>query len=1192
MKLITTVFVSLLFVSFTLKGQVKNSHYFRMPANINAAEYAADVVLVKVKSQHRGIFTKSQSGSKAAADGAKLVSPLFPSQLVNNARARTAPRKPVSGIDLTDYYQIQVDPAEGIEKVINRLYATGYFEVVEPSYRYYQSYTPNDPLAVSQYYLDKIKAREAWDISKSDESVVIAIIDSGVDMDHLDLSPKLFINENEVPNNGIDDDNNGFVDDVHGWDFSGAEEALIGTVGFNGDNNPAVTKGGTHSHGTMVGGCAAAATDNGRGIAGVGYNARLLFTKHYADDQPNDDRFYSSNLYLGILYAATVLSANNIDKKIINCSFGGSGRSQVIQDFINLVTLDYGCLVIAAAGNNSSEALHYPAAYTNVLSVASTDASDRKSSFSNFGTWVDVSSPGSAILTSTYLNTYENTNGTSFSSPITAGAAALVWSAFPELTPQQVAEKLRVTSDESFYSSNISSLAYKLGKGRLNVFNALTKNFPSLRASKIKIQNQQGSSAVRPGQTGKLFFDISNILSTTSANVKVSITSSSSAITFTKNTLFPGTITHNGAISLKQNPFIFNVASNIASNLSTDLIISYSDGEYEDFEVVTINLNPSYIDLEENQVSTTVSSKGRIGYDGEGQTTGLGFQFNGTPLLYEMGIIMGNSSSTILNNVRSISSRYDQDFVEVGAIDQIIPGDRSATEIFGKLSNSTTPASQSIVIDYRSLLWKESPNEKFIIMEYKLTNPTAVAIENYYMGLFADWDIAAGDGADWNSDQNIGYVFPKTNAGLPIAGIQVLTGNASGYAIDNNQDTPGAAFGLYDGYTDQEKFTTLSTLREEAGVAEDGGDVSHVVSSGPHTIPPNGEIIIAFAVHAATDLEQLIESAEAADILYNQTLQAPVPVVPEVFTCYGGTADITASGATSFKWYHDFTGGEAFFTGTQLTTGLLLTDTLFYVSNADNSYESVRSPAVVTLKANPQITSSGPPSICEGSSITLRAEEADEYLWSTGAITQSIEVSDAGSYSVIVRDIALGCESVSTDLVTNTIPAPTAAFSSADNSFTGALITFTDESIGAVSWLWRFGDGSTSIQKNPSYKFTDNGNFDVTLTVTAANGCQSTITNPISIITGVENEFRNSLVLYPNPAKEKIIIEAESTSVSSFTVDIITTQGQKVYSAVERPANGKFSHTISTSNLPAGMYLIRISNAREWIVRKMVKTDL
>lgn len=1193
MRLFTTILFILIGNSWLL-AQSNEKQRFKFPQNITPADYESGVVLVKLKKEYEHLFN-SQVPSRLSSSGIEYAKPFLPKKLASKAQSRQAPRaQPLSGIDLSLYYEVKITPGEDVEATINRLYATGYFEIVEPSYKYHQFYQPNDQSIASQYYLEKIKAFEAWDVSKASTDVVIAIIDTGGDLNHPDIAPKLFVNENEIPDNGVDDDGNGLIDDVYGWDFSGAQQALIGTPDYVGDNDPSVVKGGGHSHGTMVGGAAAAATDNNIGIAGVGFNARLLFTKHFADDQPLDATTYSSNLYLGMLYAAEIMTANNVPYKIINCSFGGSGRSQIIQDLINFVTLDLGCLVVAAAGNHGTEEIHYPAGYENVISVASTDANDQKAGTSAYGTWIDISAPGVSIYTTSYNDIYSTVSGTSLASPITAGAAALVWTAFPDFTPQQVAEKLRVTADESVYSNNFSTYAKKLGKGRLNVFNALTKNFPSLRASNLRLQNQLGSSAVRPGQSGKLYFDINNILSPTSPNVKVTATSSSPLVTFTSSEVYPGVIGHNGTVSIKQNPFTFTVANNVAINQQVSITITYSDGEYNDFEIVSINLNPSYIHLEENQISTTISSKGRIGYDGTGQTTGLGFQFNGTPLLYEMGIILGNSSTNILNNVRGIID-YDQDFSETGAINQVVPGERSTTEVFGQLSNSTVPASQTILIDYRSLVWREAPNNQFVIMEYKLKNPTASTITNYYMGLFADWDIAAGDGANWNADWDMGYVFPKSEADLPLAGIQVLTGNALGHAIENNQDVAGAPFGLYDGYTDEEKFTSISTFRAEAGLSEEGEDVSHVVSSGPHTIGAGEVITIAFAIHAASNLDDLIASAEAAHILYNQTLQAPTPIVPEVEACYNGSAEITATGASSFKWYKNFTGGEPFFTGNQFVTGLLKNDTVFYVSNADNAYESVRSPAVVTLRAKPIITSSGAPAICEGNSITLTANEADEYEWSTGETTQSITVTGAGTYSVVVKDLELSCESTSDDFVTTILPSPTAAFSATTSSFTNTPIIFTDESIDAVAWLWLFGNGNSSTFQNPVHQYSTRGDYEVTLTVTAANGCKNTLTKSIDIITSIEQSFATAISVYPNPLKSNTLtIELESVSPREGVIEIISSQGKKLYSETIDlfSHNGSLSHQIDVSNLPDGLYLVTVQGDNgEKAIKKIVKSN-
>jgi serine protease len=1191
-----TLMITLIYLGIGVNAQDKVKQYFKLAENITSSDYERGVVLVKLKEDYKYLFDGG-SNAKISNAGVVTANKMFPQKSVRNSQARVAPRKSVSGVDLSLYYTIRISAEESIETAINRLYSTGYFEVVEPSYVHHSFYTPNDPSISNQYYLSKIKAYEAWDISKSSSNVVIAIIDSGGDLDHPDIASKLFVNQNEIPNNGIDDDGNGYVDDVNGWDFSGAETLLIGTGGFNGDNDPSIVKGGGHAHGTMVAGCAAAATDNGVGIAGVGFNARLLFTKHYADDQPENDTFYSSNLYIGIRYAAEVLTDNNIPFKIINCSFGGTGRSQIYQDIINYVTIDLGCLVVAAAGNNNTEDIRYPAGYNNVLSVAATDANDRKSGFSSYGNWVDISAPGSAIYTTQFNDAYGSTQGTSFSCPITSGAAALIWPIFPELTPVQLAEKIRVTSDETFYSQNTNAFQNKLGKGRLDIYRALTENFPSLRASKFKLINNKGSSAIRPGDTGYFYFDIFNYLSSTSGNLEITISSSSSSITFTKNKINPGVISENNKISTKQNPFAFTTANTIAPNRPVDFTIRFTDGQYTDVQVITVILNPTYIDIEENQVSTTVSYIGRVGYEGDGATggKGLGFEFKGTPLLYEMGLLMGNSAANILNNVRGVNGTFDQDFISIKHIDQIFPGERSATEIFGTISNSANPSSQSILIDYRSLVWRDTPNNKFVILEYKLKNPTASAIINYRFGLFADWDISAGDGAAWNATYEMGYVFPKDEPTLPLGGIQVLTGNANHYAIDNLDGTEGAPFGLYNGsggdFTDTEKFTSLSTSRTTAGIAADGGDVSHVVSVGPFNLEPNQEITIAFALHGAADLDELVESAEAAKTLYQQTLQAPKPLINLVETCYGNGAVITATGAGSYKWYHEFTDGEPFFTGDVLITSNLFSDTVFYVSNADNSYESVRTPAVVNVRANPQINSSGSLNLCEGGTLILSALEADEYLWSTGAVTQSIEVNEAGEYSITVKDNDLECESTSDDIQVTLIQSPVALFSAIVESFVNTPIQFTDVSTDAVSWYWQFGNGTTSTLQNPLVQFNSKGDFETTLTVTSANGCTDSYTDLITIITSSEKELQSAVTTFPNPTKANLIVEAIGLSSPYFSIQVLNAQGQIVYNAQDEASDGKLSHSVPSSTFPSGLYFVKVFNERNVVIRKVVKSE-
>jgi hypothetical protein len=156
------------------------------------------------------------------------------------------------------------------------------------------------------------------------------------------------------------------------------------------------------------------------------------------------------------------------------------------------------------------------------------------------------------------------------------------------------------------------------------------------------------------------------------------------------------------------------------------------------------------------------------------------------------------------------------------------------------------------------------------------------------------------------------------------------------------------------------------------------------VSSGPYSINAGEEITIAFALHAANTIDALINSAKYADSVYNFTLKAPVPVAGNFETCYSDEAVLTASGAGKFNWYKEFTGGTPIFSGSQFTTPPLTNDTVFYVSNADNHYESLRAAARVEVKARPEILVSGDLTFCEGTTATLSVEEADEYTWSTG----------------------------------------------------------------------------------------------------------------------------------------------------------------------------------------------------------------
>jgi len=1174
----------------SLMGQNKApAKRFSLPKTVSSSDYLTGFVRVKIKDSYKSKFQPSANGRTATVNlpGVASMKPLLPAASASVAATARGPLRSQSNVDVSLYYQIQFDRSQPIEDFINKLYATGYFEIIEPQYKEHLVYIPNDPFISSQYYLSKIKSFDAWEITKGSSDIVIGVVDTGGDLDHPDLVDKVYHNQAD-PVDGTDNDNDGYIDNYLGWDFVGNDTLNLSKSDYIGDNNPSISPLVSSEkllHGAWVAGCAAATANNGIGVAGVGFNTKLLFVKLTADNDPNAGLYRSSD---GIYYAATH------GAKIINCSFGGIYPSRIDQDIIDYVTLDLNCVVIAAAGNEDTSSPSYPAAYNHVLSVAATNSSDKRASFTNYGTTVDLSAPGVDIYTTAYNNSYGAVDGTSFSSPITCGAASLVWAAHPEFSALQVAEQLRVTADPSFYTSN-AAYKNKLGKGRLDVYRALTMESPSVRASNPRLVTADGK-VPGPGENGLLYFDFTNYLKSTSSGLSISVTSVSNKIKFTKNTISPGVIAGGSTVSNKTEPFEISLSVNTGANTQVEFLITYTDGAYSDYQFVSFTLNKTYLNIDKNKISTTISAAGRLGFeDTKNQANGNGFVFNDASILYEMGIITGTSPTTVLNNVRGINDGFDADFVSLDRISEINPGERSASEIFGSYSNSQTAADQVAVISYRSLVWKEAPYDKFVILEYKIKNPQATALTNYYFGMFADWDISGNgqkDAAAWNAKNKIGYVYPKVSGEVPHAGIQVLSGNPQYYAIDNDNKIAGNPFGLYDGFTDDEKFTAISSgLKEKitAGGAPNGNDVSHVVSAGPYTIKPGEEITIAFALHAANNLDELLTSARYADSVYNYTLKATLPVVLDSKICYKSDAVVNVSGASKVKWYKDFTGGEAFFTGNKYTLPAVLADTTFYVSNADHSYESLRVPAKIIVKANPKIIASGSSKFCEGQNIQLSVAEADGYTWSTGETTQSIKVSEKGDYSITVIDTALGCKSTSETFSTVVNSNPTTSFTLSGDVEAGDTITFSNTSSGAVSWLWNFGDGTSSTDENPKHIFKKAGSFSVSLTATSDAGCQSSETKQLAV-TGTEHGLTNSdLHVYPNPGSEKVRVEMDIAETGIPQVSFVNAQGKLLYDKQYSLATHSITEEININSLPQGLYLIKVTVGRKTYFQKFIK---
>lgn len=725
---------------------------------------------------------------------------------------------------------------------------------------------------------------------------------------------------------------------------------------------------------------------------------------------------------------------------------------------------------------------------------------------------------------------------------------------------------------------------------------ALTLESPSIRASNYRLLNTEGVEAA-PGEEARLIFDFTNYLQASSSGLEISISSASPYITITNDKINPGKIAQGATINNIFSPFGLTLSSNIPVNTKVDILITYADGAYQDNQVLTVVPNPSYLNIDDNRITTTISSSGRLAYeDTQSSQMGNGFVYNGKSLVFEMGLIMGNSSSTILNTVRNGSGGYDQDFVGTTRIKEIIPGERSFAEIFGDFSNSTVPEEQKVTVSYRTLLWQNEPYDRFVIVEYKIKNTQATALTNFYFGMFADWDISLNgvyDAAQWNAATRLGYVYQKTSTELPQAGIQLLTGNENYYAIDNHPSIAGASsFGLYDGFTDAEKFQAISSTRSQAGTGASGNDVSQVVSAGPFNINAGNEITVAFALHAADNLTDLLASAKYADSVYNYTLKAPVPSVDTLEACYGSNTVLKATGATKYSWYTDFTGGEAIAEGSQITIPNIKSDTTFYVANAAKTYESLRVPAHINVHAQPTIMASRSTTLCRGDSVILSVEKASEYAWSSGEITQSIKVGEAGNYSVMMKyeDEVLNCVSTSNEITVSVLPRPKALFSitlASGDFIVGDSVQFTNASSDAKDLYWDFGDGTSSIKLNPKHAYDSSSVYEVSLTATADNGCQDIYVKEVSVVTSIEETLSRFVKIYPIPTMQnEVTISIDGLKAKDLQLSVVTTEGLSLYDQQFKSINEKFTHTINTSRYATGIYFLAVRIDGRMVMKK------
>jgi hypothetical protein len=402
---------------------------------------------------------------------------------------------------------------------------------------------------------------------------------------------------------------------------------------------------------------------------------------------------------------------------------------------------------------------------------------------------------------------------------------------------------------------------------------SLTQQLPSVRMEPINITDGNDDAFVI-NDTLKVTGKFLNYLSpTTNCVVTLTAITNSQYVTIQNASFTIGALNTFDSIKNTNSPFKVIIKPNTPANTKVLFKLSYVDGTtYTDLQTFNAFLNVDYVNININNIATTITSKGRLFYNADTPTQGLGFQYKDSSMVYDGGLVIGNSSSLLVNSVRGASATPDNDFLSTITASRNTNAPHSDFDVVGSFNdnNAAATAKLNVSVDHFAYAWN-SPNDlDYVIVEYKIKNNSNIDYSNFYAGILTDWDIQnySNNKSDVDAARKLGYTYCSSSTQL-YAGVKVLTnGPFNLYAADN---VTGGAGGvdLSDGITTAEKFQILSTSRLQAGIAGAGADVINTVSTGPLTLKSDSTITVAFALLAAENLAKLQTSADNAQIKYN-----------------------------------------------------------------------------------------------------------------------------------------------------------------------------------------------------------------------------------------------------------------------------------------------------------------------------------
>lgn len=732
-------------------------------------------------------------------------------------------------------------------------------------------FIPSDPLVFQQWYLQRVRLPDLWEFEQGSSEVVVAVIDAGVDQFHPDLKNQWYYNNAErFGLTGVDDDRNGYVDDSLGYDFALRDTRIPDS----------------YYHGTAVSGVLAAEANNNEGIAGAAFGVQLLPLKVVAIN-PAAGQAELVNLYEAMLYAA------DQGAKVINVSGGRVGEyARWEQDIIRHLVRERDVVIVAAAGNDTyfnQQKNYFPASYADVLSVTATDQQDYRLDGYVYSPFIDIAAPGTLMETSYNRSFPPNTayatlEGTSFATPLVAGTAALLRSAYPELSALQVQELLRVTSDPIDDLPPNRAYAERLGKGRLNALEAYVNRDQAIA---IRMDSVRLSSPPFTDRTVELALTITNHLrSVTGASV--SLSSDSPYVDILDNqvslgTLATGESSQDGAFSVRFLP---------TTPPNTDILFRLAftaDDDYTDYQYFYVRqANPDFVHQTFNSLSLTLTNRGRLGFADTARQKGSGLFFNGENLLGESGLLVGLPDGRTFDALMG-----DTDWMPVAPAPLTFEETPFRTRSTSQFTDAGANAPAGLRVREEVIGRRNSPYANVLALRYDIENTGTTTIDSLWLGMFADWEFGSAESAYWDNAGQFAYATD----GQTYVGIKSLeTTNAyAGLDADGSNS-------WRDDFTNAEKqhllrggVQTPSLLRKP--------DIAQALTVKSAALSPGASQEVTFLIAAARSLATLRRNFQD-EVAALRGSVAPVPVLNPI-RCPQPTAtvEVFPEGGTSFRLY-------------------------------------------------------------------------------------------------------------------------------------------------------------------------------------------------------------------------------------------------------------------------------------------------